>query len=169
MERILGIDPGSVVTGFGVIETNGSRMTYVASGCVRLPSRSLPERLGILYRELGELIERYRPTSMAVEQVFVGRNVLSALKLGHARGAILCAGAAAELPIAEYSATEVKQAVTGVGRAEKPQVQHMVRALLGLRGRIQADAADALAVAVCHLNRSATNARINSAARRTGR
>src|SRR6185503_20027959 len=105
-------------------------------------------------------------TGMAVEQVFVSHNAQSALNLGHARGAILCAGAAAALPIVEYSATEVKQAVTGIGRAEKPQVQHMVRALLGLHGRLQADAADALAVAVCHVNRSSTSARINAAARR---
>jgi crossover junction endodeoxyribonuclease RuvC len=169
MARILGIDPGSVVTGYGVIESEAGRMTYVGSGCIRLPSTALAERLRTLYCELGELIGKYRPDRMAVEEVFVSRNASSALKLGHARGAILCVGAAAGLPIAEYSTTEVKQAVTGTGRAEKLQVQHMVKVLLGLRGRLQADEADALAVAVCHANCSATAMRIGDAARRAQR
>ncbi len=158
-----------MVTGYGVVDSDTGKVRYVASGCLRLPKGDLPERLRVLYEEIGEVIRRHQPEQMAVEQVFVNRNIASALKLGHARGAVICAGAAAGLPIAEYSATQVKQAVSGTGRAEKTQVQHMIKALLGLQGRIQADAADALAVALCHANMAGMKNRLALAGRRQKR
>jgi crossover junction endodeoxyribonuclease RuvC len=167
MTRILGIDPGSNITGFGVVDSEASRLTHVASGCVRLPTCDLPERLRILFEEIGQLIGRFQPSMMAVEDIFVQKNASSALKLGHARGTILCAGASAGLTIAEYSTAQVKQAVTGTGRAEKIQVQHMVKVLLGIRGKLQADAADALAVALCHAHLNQTRGRSGLALRGT--
>jgi crossover junction endodeoxyribonuclease RuvC len=152
MTRILGIDPGSVVMGYGLIERESSRLRYLASGCLRLSAGALPQRLHTIYREVSELVERYQPGEMASEEVFVSENVASAMKLGHARGAAICAVAAAGLPVSEYTPAIIKQSVVGHGRAEKPQVQHMVKLLLGLQGRLQADAADALAVAICHAN-----------------
>jgi crossover junction endodeoxyribonuclease RuvC len=159
MTRILGIDPGSNVAGFGVVDSDGSRLAYVASGCLRLPPGGLPQRLKVLFEEMNELIRRYTPDTLAVEDIFVQKNAASALKLGHARGTILCAGASAGLSIAEYPTAQVKLAITGSGRAEKIQVQHMVKVLLGIRGRLQADAADALAVAACHAHLGQTLAR----------
>ena len=159
MTRILGIDPGSNIAGYGVVDTDGVRLAYVASGCLRLPPGGLPARLKVLFEEIGQIIARFSPDTMAVEDVFVQKNAASALKLGHARGTILCAGACAGLPIAEYATAQVKLAVTGSGRAEKNQVQHMVKVLLGIRGRLQADAADALAVAACHAHLSQTRTR----------
>lgn len=159
MTRILGIDPGSVAMGYGIIEQNGSTLRYVSSGCLRLPAGELPRRLHSIYDEITQLIGRHAPDVSAVEQVFVKLNIASAIKLGHARGAAICAIASAGLPVSEYTPAMIKQAVVGHGRAEKPQVQHMVRLLLGLQGRLQADAADALAVAICHANMSATQAR----------
>jgi len=150
MAIILGVDPGSRFTGFGFINANGNKMEYITSGCIRLPAVELPERLKIIFDSLSELIERHSPQEMAVEQVFMARNAGSALKLGQARGAAIVAGVHHDLPVAEYSAKQIKQAVVGKGGAAKSQVQHMVTALLGLPASPQEDAADALAVALCH-------------------
>ena len=150
---ILGIDPGSRRTGYGVI-TAEKAPRYVASGCVRTASDDLPGRLGELYRAVSELIDTYQPMEVAVEQVFVAHNVKSALTLGQARGAVIAAIVAKELNVYEYAARRVKQAVVGTGAAGKEQVQHMVQVLLQLSGRPQADAADALAIALCHVNMS---------------
>ncbi len=150
MTRILGIDPGSRLTGFGVIDVAGNRAVYVTSGCVRLPDGPLAKRLQHIFEGVSELVTTYRPAIMAIERVFMHRNADSALKLGQARGAAICAGVTQALDIVEYTPAEIKQAVAGRGNAAKAQVQHMVRALLKLPGAPQADAADALAVALCH-------------------
>lgn len=150
MTRVLGIDPGSVVMGYAIIDFERGTLRYVASGCIRLPTGALPKRLHCIYEEVGQLIRQHEPAVAAVEEVFVSQNVASAIKLGHARGAAICAIAAAGLDVHEYAPTRIKQAVVGSGRAEKTQVQHMVKVLLGLEGKLQSDAADALAVAICH-------------------
>lgn len=152
MTRILGIDPGSRVTGFGVIDVTGSRVVYVASGCVRTADGSLPERLKTIYEGIYEVVGDYRPDEMAIENVFMQRNAASALKLGQARGAAICAVVTQSIDVHEYSATQIKQAVVGRGHADKAQVQHMITALLKLTETPQADAADALACALCHSN-----------------
>ena len=149
---ILGIDPGSRLTGYGIIDVQGRKVTYRASGCIRTQSPALPHRLGEIYRSVCDLIATYQPDEFAIENVFLARNPQSALKLGQARGVAIAAAVAAELPIYEYAARQVKQAVTGTGRANKEQVQHMIQILLDLTGAPQADAADALAIAVCHVN-----------------
>jgi crossover junction endodeoxyribonuclease RuvC len=149
--RVLGIDPGSRVTGFGVVEVlRNGRLQYVASGCVRLPPGGLAERLKTVYEGVTEIIRTYQPTVLAIEKVFLARNADSALKLGQARGAAILAGANHTLEIAEYTALQIKRAAVGRGHAGKQQVQHMVKALLGLSAAPQADAADALACAICH-------------------
>lgn len=142
--------------GYAIIEQDQSRLRYIASGCLRLPAGALPQRLHSIYVEIGQLIRQHQPTEAAVEDVFVSQNVASAMKLGHARGAAICAAAAAGLEVHEYTPALVKQSVVGNGRADKTQVQHMVKVLLGLQGRLQADAADALAVAICHAHTSGT-------------
>lgn len=152
MIRVLGIDPGSRVTGYGMVEGLGSTARYVGSGCIRLNEKaSFAERLRELHLSVNELIDHHRPQVLAVEQVFVNKNVASALKLGQARGVLLCAGALAGLQIAEYTPADVKRTLVGGGRAEKQQVQHMVKVLLKLNGVLAADASDALALALCHL------------------
>ncbi|MFZ5511020.1 MAG: crossover junction endodeoxyribonuclease RuvC [Pseudomonadota bacterium] len=148
--RILGIDPGLRVTGFGIIEKTGNRLAYLTSGCVKIPKGELPARLKTILDGLGEVIRRHLPQQVAVEKVFVNVNPQSTLLLGQARGAAICAAVAADLPVAEYTALQVKQAVVGNGHANKEQVQHMVRRLLNLPGDPSADAADALACAICH-------------------
>jgi crossover junction endodeoxyribonuclease RuvC len=149
--RILGIDPGLRVTGFGIIDKAGSRIVYVASGCVRTPAiGSLPERVAVILESLGEVIATHRPQQVALEKVFVNVNPESTLALGQARGTAICAAVSARLPVAEYTALQVKQAVVGNGHARKEQVQDMVRRLLRLAGMPSADAADALACAICH-------------------
>jgi crossover junction endodeoxyribonuclease RuvC len=148
--RILGIDPGVRVTGFGIIEKTGTRLAYLTSGCVKIPAAELPARLKTILDGLGEVIRRHLPQQVAVEKVFVNVNPQSTLLLGQARGAAICAAVAADLPVAEYTALQVKQAVVGNGHANKEQVQHMVRRLLNLPGDPSADAADALACAICH-------------------
>jgi crossover junction endodeoxyribonuclease RuvC len=148
--RILGIDPGLRVTGFGVIEKLGTRLEYVTSGCVRVPVGELPQRLKCILDGLGEVIAAHRPEQVAVEKVFVNVNPQSTLLLGQARGAAICAAVARELPVSEYTALQVKQAVVGNGHAGKEQVQHMVRRLLALPADPSPDAADALACAICH-------------------
>jgi crossover junction endodeoxyribonuclease RuvC len=150
--RILGIDPGSRVTGFGVINVlRDGRLQYVASGVVRAPKDAdLAGRLKSIYDGVTEIVTTYQPTIAAIEKVFLARNADSALKLGQARGAALCGAIQRELPVVEYSARQIKSAVVGRGGAEKRQVQHMVRALLALPAAPSADAADALACAICH-------------------
>ncbi len=150
MIRILGIDPGSRVTGFGVIDVSGARVSYVASGCVRTADGTLPERLKTIYEGIAEVVRSYQPLEMAIENVFMQKNAASALKLGQARGAAICAVITQAVDVHEYSPTQIKQAVVGRGHADKAQVQHMVTALLKLPEAPQADAADALACALCH-------------------
>lgn len=148
--RILGIDPGLRVTGFGVLERRGQTLSYVASGVVRTLDTSLPERLKTILDSLARVIAQHAPDQVAVEQVFVNVNPQSTLRLGQARGAAICAAVACGLPVAEYTALQVKQAVVGNGHAAKDQVQAMVRRLLRLPADPSADAADALACAICH-------------------
>jgi crossover junction endodeoxyribonuclease RuvC len=152
MTIVLGIDPGSRITGYGLVNAVGNRHEYVASGCIRTGNGELPERLGRIHEGLDQVIREWCPEEAAIERVFVHRSAESALKLGQARGAAIVTAVTAGLPVAEYAAPQVKQAITGTGRADKAQVAHMVRVVLGIRGDLQADAADALAIAVCHLN-----------------
>jgi crossover junction endodeoxyribonuclease RuvC len=147
--RILGLDPGSRRTGFGVIDCRGPDNVYFTHGCISACGATLAERLRVIFEGVRELVSRHRPQEVAVEQVFVKRNADSALKLGQARGAVLSA-LPEGLPIFEYAPRTIKLAVVGFGGAEKQQVAHMIRALLRLEGRIAADASDALAIAVCH-------------------
>ena len=149
---ILGIDPGSRKTGFGLINTISGRHEYVASGVIRLPEAGLPERLQVIFASLGEVINEYSPQQMAIEHVFMSKSAGSALKLGQARGAAVVAATSNALPVAEYEAKKVKQSVVGNGNADKFQVKHMVKQLLKLSATPQEDAADALAVAICHAN-----------------
>ena len=155
VRRILGIDPGLRVTGFGIIEADGSRLAYVTSGCIRAAGDELPTRLGVIARDLAHVIREYAPAEVAVEKVFVNVNPNSTLLLGQARGVAIAAAVMAGLPVAEYTAGQVKQAVVGKGRALKPQVQEMVRRLLALPGTPSPDAADALACAICHAHGAA--------------
>lgn len=153
--RILGIDPGSLVTGFGVIDVTAQGARYVASGNIRTGRGEMAGRLRQIFENVLELVERHVPDEVAIERVFMHANPDSALKLGQARGAALCGATGRGASVHEYSAREVKLAVTGTGAADKAQVQHMVKALLGLEGRLAADAADALAIAICHANHRA--------------
>lgn len=148
--RILGIDPGSRFTGYGLIQVQGSRSVWLAAGVIRLSEGPLEQRLLRLLTGLRELITEYRPDEAAMEQVFVKRNVASALVLGQARGAALCAVAEAGLPLHEYAPASIKLAIAGNGRAEKTQIQRMVKVLLNLPAAPVEDAADALACALCH-------------------
>jgi crossover junction endodeoxyribonuclease RuvC len=152
--RILGIDPGLRVTGFGIIIQQGNVLTYVTSGCIRASGDSLPVRLGIIARDLAHVIAEESPGEVAIEKVFVNINPNSTLLLGQARGAAITAAVLAGLPVHEYTAGQVKQAVVGKGRAGKSQVQEMVRRLLKLPGIPSPDAADALACAICHAHGS---------------
>ncbi|MBW4050952.1 MAG: crossover junction endodeoxyribonuclease RuvC [Proteobacteria bacterium] len=149
--RILGLDPGSRRTGYGVIERRGADWVHVTHGCVKVTGAadSLSERLRVIFESLRELIAAHGPGEVAIERVFVNRNVDSALKLGQARGAALCA-VPKGLPVFEYAPRAIKLALVGSGAADKVQVAHMIRTLLGLQGHISPDASDALAVAVCH-------------------
>ena len=146
--RIIGIDPGSRITGYGVIEAMPTGNRHVASGCIRVADDDMAGRLHRIVNGLREVSQRYGPSEIAIERVFVSRNAESALKLGQARGAALVA--LPGIPVFEYAATRVKQATTGSGKASKAQVQHMVRLILSLPEAPQADEADALAVALCH-------------------
>ncbi len=150
MALILGIDPGSRRTGYGLINAVGSKLEYVDHGCIQLPIEALPDRLKLIFDGISWIIERHCPQMVAVEQVFMAKNPGSALKLGQARGAAITAAVNCNLPVSEYSARQIKQAVVGTGAARKEQVQHMVRALLGLNQTPQEDSADALATAICH-------------------
>lgn len=150
MTIILGIDPGSRKTGFGIIDYDGKTLRRLESGYVCLANGSLVERLGKITDSLCDVIRLYKPEQMAIEQVFMATNASSALKLGQARGAAIVAASQCQLALAEYSAKQVKKAVVGYGAAAKAQVQVMVRSLLALNSPLQEDEADALAVAICH-------------------
>ncbi|TMH62824.1 MAG: crossover junction endodeoxyribonuclease RuvC [Betaproteobacteria bacterium] len=152
--RILGIDPGLRLTGFGVIEVRAGNLRYVTSGCVKSGQGDLAARLKAILEGLREVIAAHAPVEVAVEKVFVNVNPQSTLALGQARGTAICAAVIAGLPVAEYTALQVKQSVVGNGHAAKEQVQHMVRRLLALPGEPSADAADALACAICHAHGS---------------
>ncbi len=152
MSIVLGIDPGSRVTGYGVIVVDGKQIRYLASGCIKPDQGPLPQRLGEIYQGVVTLIGEHGADVVAIEEVFLARNPSSALKLGQARGVAIAAAVAAELDVYEYAARSVKKTVVGTGRASKAQVQHMVRVLLNLPGEPTADAADALAIAICHVN-----------------
>jgi crossover junction endodeoxyribonuclease RuvC len=152
---ILGIDPGSRITGYGVIRKEGRKITYLGSGCIKAFSGKkedddFSERLQTIFAGISELILQFNPERFAIEQVFMGVNPGGALKLGQARGAAIVAATNKGLPVAEYSARQIKQSVVGTGAADKSQVQHMVKTILKLPAMPQADAADALAVALCH-------------------
>ena len=157
---ILGIDPGTRITGYGLVRSAGTSHRHVASGCIRTTGQELAPRLQQIYQGLTEVIDQHQPTAVAIEQVFMARNAASALKLGHARAAALLAAANRQLSLHEYAARSVKQAVTGRGGATKEQVQQMVQRLLGLAAVPQVDAADALAIAICHQQVSGGLARI---------
>lgn len=152
MALILGVDPGSRKTGFGIINAVGAKASYVTSGVIRVPEHSLPERLKVIFDSVTQIIEKYCPQEMAIEHVFMAKSAGSALKLGQARGAAIVAAVNQELPVSEYEARKVKQSVVGNGGADKLQVQHMVKTLLKLPATPQEDAADALAIALCHAN-----------------
>jgi len=157
--RVIGLDPGLRNTGWGVIDVAGNHIVHVADGVVSPdPGGNLAERLRGLYEGLADVLDRYRPHQAAVEETFVNKNASSTLKLGVARGVVLLAPARAGLPVAEYSANRIKKSVVGVGHANKEQVQGMVSRLLGGRVLSSADAADALAVAICHAHFAATTA-----------
>jgi crossover junction endodeoxyribonuclease RuvC len=157
--RVLGIDPGSRITGYGIIESVGNRLVHVDNGAIFSDVKKVFSlRLYTIYRELTAVIERYRPEAVAVENIFFAKNVQSALKLGQARGAAIVAGVNAGLPVYEYSALQVKQAVVGHGKSAKVQVQQMLKVLLNLPEIAQEDASDALAVAVCHAHSYGMNA-----------
>lgn len=161
MQRIIGIDPGSRFTGVGIIDSNGQSYKLIYHGVIKLGSRPLPERLGDIFSGVSDLIQQHQPELMAVEDVFVSKNASSALKLGQARGAAICAGITHQLSVGEYTPRAVKQAVVGKGGADKTQVQHMVRLLLNITGDLSSDAADALGVAICHANHIAFEQRVN--------
>lgn len=150
MIRILGIDPGSLFTGYGVVDYDGQRLAHVTSGCIRVAGSDFGARLREIFQGVVAVLKEFGPQELAVEKAFVHKNADSALKLGQARAAAICATLESNLPLHEYSPREVKLALTGKGSAAKEQVQHMVKILLGLQGRMQADSADALAVAICH-------------------
>ncbi|MDT8428237.1 MAG: crossover junction endodeoxyribonuclease RuvC [Pseudomonadales bacterium] len=164
MALILGIDPGSRLTGYGIINALGNRFEYVCSGCLRLQNETHQLRLKQIFEGITQIIVEYSPQQAAIEEVFLGKSVASALKLGQARGSAMVACLQQDLPLSEYSARKVKQTVTGSGSAAKTQVQHMVKILLGLSGKLQEDASDALAIAICHANTQAGLLRISDAA-----
>lgn len=158
--RILGIDPGSRLTGYGIIDRSGREFNYVASGCIRIEADYFPDRLQQIFNGLIQIVELYQPDVMAIEQVFMHKNADSALKLGQARGAAICAVQTKNLPVFEYAARQVKQAIVGKGNADKLQVQHMVKILLNLHGQLQLDASDALALALSHAHYQQTAQRL---------
>lgn len=160
--RILGIDPGSRFTGFGVLDFEGDRPTYVASGTIKSPDGSFPERLKKIFISVNEIVQEYRPDIVAIESVFMARNAGSALKLGQARSAALCATFEFDIEVFEYAPREIKQAVVGTGSATKEQVQHMVVSLLHLDASPASDAADALAAAICHGHQRRLRTRLGS-------
>ena len=170
MTTILGVDPGSRKTGFGILRIEGGRSIYVASGTIRLPVKEpLSLRLSVLFDSLTEIIDTYEPTEAAIEQVFMAKSADAALKLGHARGAAMVACVTNELEVFEYAARQIKQSVVGTGAANKQQVQHMVTALLGLSAEPAEDAADGLAAALCHCNTQGLASALSASRFRAGR
>lgn len=150
--RVLGIDPGSRITGLGVVETARDGLRLIAHDCIRMGGEPLPARLAVIFAGVQRMVAAHHPDVAAVEQVFVARNARSALVLGQASGSAICAAVVAGCAVSEYSALQIKRAVVGVGSASKEQVQHMVRALLGLSAPPPSDEADALACAICHIH-----------------
>lgn len=150
MIRVIGIDPGSRITGYGVVDTDGFRHRYVTSGFIQIKADTLGDKLGIIFDEVSRIVAAWEPESMAIEQVFVKHNVDSALKLGQARGAAICAAVQAKIPLGEYTPRAVKKAVVGTGAADKQQIQQMIQRILGMSELPQSDEADALAIAICH-------------------
>lgn len=161
--RILGIDPGSRLTGYGIIGQSGRQFNYIASGCIRIEAEYFPDRLKQIFDGVQQLVKTYQPDHLAIEQVFMHKNADSALKLGQARGAAICAVQTAGVVVFEYSAKQIKQAVVGKGNAEKLQVQHMVKILLNIQGQLQIDASDALGVCLCHAHYQQTAVRLQGA------
>lgn len=164
--KILGIDPGSRFTGFGIIEVNGDSVIVLRQGVIKAGTGEFPERLGIIFSGIRGLVEEFTPDEAAIESVFVSKNAGSALKLGQARGAAICAAISMGIPVSEYSPRSVKQAIVGRGGADKVQVQHMVRVLLQLKEMPVEDAADALAVALCHQHTQQTATRMQALQKR---
>ena len=160
MTLILGIDPGSQKTGFGIISHEGGCSEYITSGIIRLPRTNLPERLKIIFEGVTEIVEQYCPQQLAIEEVFMARDAKAAIKLGQARGAAIVACVSRNMAVFEYAAKSIKQAVVGTGSADKQQVQHMVKALLKLPAAPREDAADALAAALCHAHTQQSMMRI---------
>lgn len=160
--RVVGVDPGSRLTGYGVVQHEPTGIRYLASGTIKVAGSDLGARLRCIYDGLTAVIAHHQPDMVAVEQVFMARNAHAALTLGQARGAAICAAVNLGLVVVEYTALQVKQAVVGNGRAEKVQVQHMVRALLGLRQTPQVDEADALACAICHVHSAQGERRVRA-------
>jgi len=170
MTIILGIDPGSQITGYGIIKSQGQTNTYLASGCIKVTKQQLGQHLKQIFEGLSKIITTYEPIEVGIEQIFMHRNPNSAIKLGEARGVAIVAASMHALPITEYSARQIKQSVVGYGAAKKEQVQHMVKYLLQLSGIPQADAADALAVALCHAHsRLSFNKQLSRRKRTRGR
>ncbi|MGD9584686.1 MAG: crossover junction endodeoxyribonuclease RuvC [Lysobacterales bacterium] len=165
MIRILGIDPGSQRTGIGIVDADSNgRCTHVYHGTLKLlDNETFHLRLKQIFDQVGDVISTWQPAQVAIERVFMARNPDSALKLGQARGAAICAVVTRGLDVAEYAPKEIKQAVVGSGSADKAQIQHMVRVLLGLHGKLQADAADALAIAISHAHTQSSTARLGIA------
>jgi len=164
--RIIGIDPGSRQTGYGIIDSDGVKSIHVASGCIYVKGDSLPERLGNIFSRVSDVISEWQPVEMSIEQVFVNKNVDSALKLGQARGAAICAGVQQSLQVSEYTPKAVKSAVVGTGNATKDQVQHMMLMLLNLNKELQVDEADALGIALCHAHNRKLAGKVPLPARR---
>ena len=158
--RILGIDPGSRLTGYGIIEDSSQGYKYVASGSIHIKADYFPDRLKQIFDGILEIVDNYRPDQMAIEQVFMHKNADSALKLGQARGAAICAVQTRGMPVFEYAARQVKQAVVGKGAADKLQVQHMVKILLSIQGELSYDASDALGISICHAHYQQTALRL---------
>jgi len=171
LTRVLGIDPGSTVTGFGVIDSDGVRSVYVAHGHIRVKGDTFPDRLGHIHAAIGEVVDEYLPTSAAIEQVFLAQNPMSALKLGQARGAAITAVVSRGISVAEYSPRTIKQVVTGSGAADKTSVNTMIKAQLDIQRTLQADAADGLAIALCHAHSAigGTRALLPAATKRKSR
>lgn len=150
---VLGIDPGSITTGYGLVEKKREKMTCIHSGIIRSSSQvSFHQRIYKIYQSVGDIIERFHPDEMAIEDVFYAKNVKSALKIGHARAAALIAAAENDIGIFDYTPLEIKKSVVGYGKAPKEQVQAMVKVILGIKGDMKLDTSDALAAAICHLN-----------------
>lgn len=167
-QRILGIDPGSRQTGFGVLDFASGVASYVASGAVTSTDGDFPQRLRTIHRSVSGIVAEYRPDAVAIESVFVHRNAGSALKLGHARAAAICATFGYDVRVYEYAPRVIKQAIVGTGAATKEQISHMVKTLLRLDGELSGDAADALAAALCHGHQCALRLRLDLRAARAG-